>query len=368
MGLVNNVIGHGGGDAGNRKTSPYFIGAYYFPGWALLNNPDHPNRWGRILDDNNCPWRESLMGRYNGEDQYVIDNEINIAASNGIDYFAFDWYWITSSATSQLDQPINNFMVSPNASKMKFCLLVANHFNWPTSLADWDAIVNKWLSSYFGHAQYLKIDSKPLVIIFQPDNLDKKAILFGQSGASLIARANSLVPGGIYFVGATESHPFWVGAGKGLDSHGYKAATAYNYHYTWTNRNTSASTADKGPVSVSFKELSDIYLDSDDWISKNSAPLKYIVPMSCGWNQNGWGSFLPHDNCSPTVNEFNQHLLESRKFMDSTSACEFNVTGAGIRKVGVIYAWNEIGEGGYLTPTIEYQYGLCHQIAAVFKK
>lgn len=335
------------------------IGAYYFPGWHSTSSywNDLKGLPGSRSPGRSWPEIEPLLGFYSEEQQWVTEKHIDMAASYGIGFFAYDWYW--NGKSTYLNHAIDGYLQARNKKRLKFALLWANHSATPATLQEYSAMVDFWLKNYFHDKQYLKIDNKPVVIIFSPKQLRDNAEKFGKTTKELLtlARDKARLKGlaGIYFIGASTASSYWVR--DYLPSSGYDAITAYNYH---SRGFTGEFTGNEDiPYANDYSELLAGYKSHWEWILANST-LPYMVPISAGWDKRPWGSNTPHDHCDSTPASFRQMLTEAKKVM-SRHADKTN-------GLGIVYAWNEFGEGGYIEPTKKWKYQYLEAIKDVFGK
>lgn len=355
-----------------RQTNAYKLGAYYFAGWRT-EEPGvtwRPYPWSSISGDyaNRIP----LIGKYPEEQQWVIDSQIRQAYEFGLDFFAFDWYWSAGGSPATFhNHATDNFMSSANKSLMQFCIMAANHSTWPDSMTNWQAAVDYWIANYFADPQYYKINNNPVVIIFNADNLKTRATSFGSSTSALLAEARSRAVSagysGIYFISCTEAHPFWVGryggVDKYLDLNGYDALTAYNFGIRWTNRDLATSSAVNSGYAYSYKDLDDLYREAWDWVlAESGSQIPYWLPIHAGWDKRPWGGSSDPllDQKTPTADLFADHLSAAKARLDSYTS-ETN-------QHAIIYAWNEIAEGGFIEPSRRYGYTLLEKIRQVFER
>jgi len=123
---------------------PYAIGAWYYTGWSQTSDMQgfqsaaklgRWDPWGGVRDgykdpskvmensDKSFVPRQPAIGFYDQIGQPVMDEHIRQAASRGLSYFAFYWYWDADrQAESQNSTPIHRFVSSPYKSLMKFMI------------------------------------------------------------------------------------------------------------------------------------------------------------------------------------------------------------------------------------------------------
>jgi hypothetical protein len=316
------------------------LGAYYYAGWGGKNplddgKPEHA--WAKGLPEmvtrkmvTQFAGREPLWGWRDGTKQ-LMEKQIDLAADNGLAYFAFCWYWADNRGpinTEAIEKdtkhlPMQMFMKAGNNRKMEFCLLVANHEGFEILGAEaWKQAADYWIT-LFKHPRYLKVDGKPLLIIFSPGTADADGLAYLQKAAR-----EAGLPGVAVACN---------GAGKVED--GFSLRTNYGI------------IAGYGSPSERhlYKELYPLH--EKEWHGTSAQP--YIPVATSGWDRRPWeapdgvGNGVEpswyYDGRTP---EAFGHLLEMmRNWMDN------HPDETTKERLATIYAWNEIGEGGYLVPT-----------------
>jgi len=131
--------------------------------------------------------QKPLWGMQNEADPQVMEFQIDQAVKHGVNTFIYDWYWYDNRPF--LEQCLNDgFLGAANNSEMKFYIMWANHtattlWDLRTShenLPIWDGAVDfatfqqiarRWIEQYFSRENYYKIDNKPVLSIFDTNNL-----------------------------------------------------------------------------------------------------------------------------------------------------------------------------------------------------
>jgi len=329
----------------------YQIGVFYFPGWH--SSSDYWNDLkglpgsrspGRSWDD-----RLPLLGYYPEEEPWVSEKHIDWAAMHGIDFFAYDWYW--NGNTTYLDHAISAFLKAKNNSKLKFCLLWANHSEVPRSMPEFDTMVALWLERYFRQPTFYRVEGKPVVFVFDYGLLDQNARKFGTSGKALLERAVIMAQAaglpGVYFVATTNDRPSNDLEAR-IKAAGYSAYTGWNYV---VSRDPS--------ITADYSSMVDTYLDYYDTEARTDRILPYLVPASPGWDKRPWKANKPfvHVRENSTPAKFEKMLVGAKRLLDRQTTTP---------KILMIEAWNEFGEGAYIEPTKKWGMQYLEAIRKVF--
>ena len=313
------------------------IGAYYFDGWSGKNNSDAP--WAqnapthltkRMVDE--FPMREPIWG-WRDDSLEIMERQIDLAADNGIKFFAFCWYWSEDNKAIDIEKIKNDpkhtslglYLRAKNKDRLKFCLLVANHGVFEIKGSDNWGQAAEFLMPYFKDPQYMTVDGEPLLIIFNSsgagwndlDTVQKVAKGNGLSGVSVTA------------------------CSKGNLNAGYK----YRTHYNIKPRQFGNT-----PKKREYSELMDAQREA--WQGSDKQP--YIPIVTVGWDKRAWedptqeGNNFTHTwyyTDGRTPNKFKETLHDAIKWMDK------NPEQTAKERIILLYAWNEYGEGGYFAPT-----------------
>jgi hypothetical protein len=325
----------------------YDIGVFYFPGWLTGSQywKDIKGEAGSRSPGVAWPDRLPLLGYYPEEETWVAERHIEWASSNGITFFAYDWYWYGTNPDTEHAQQA--FLKAKNSNKLKFCLHWANHSETPKTVKEFDDMVLYWINNYFNKPAYFRIEDKPVIFIFSHDQLEANAAKFGESAKTLLARANNMATGkgykGIYLVAITNGKPN-DDIEKGFLGSGYNAYTGWNY------------VASKGARIDDYDVMVDSYLDFYA-AARTTKSLPYIATASPGWDSRPWSGNSALVRTNPTPEKFTRMLRGAKQLMDSN---------ARIPKILMIEAWNEFGEGSYIEPTKKWGFGYLEAIKKVF--
>lgn len=324
---------------GTAKKKPATIGVYYFDGWAgknrhadkpeepwAKNAPTHLTR--RFVEE--FPGREPVWG-WRDDDLAIMERQIDLAADNGVDFFLFCWYWrdnkgpinIAAIENDHHHKSMELYLKAKNKHRVKFALLVANHGGFEIlGTENWQAGVKYW-SKFFKDPQYIKVDKKPLLVLFGSRDITNDDLADMQD----VAKREGLKKG-LSIAGC---------GGAAKEKSGFNYSTHYNV------------TAGGNGRSEEHKYIELVEANKKAWGGTEQQP--YIPIITVGWDKRPWegpkglgqneGWYYTGE--SPEI--FRNYLASAIDWMNA------NPQKTTKEKVVLIYAWNELGEGGYLVPT-----------------
>jgi len=316
--------------AKNNDTSHDFIlGAYYFDGW---NEGSH-----HITSDlkEYYKMREPVWGWVTSTSD-IVDSQIKAAADAGIKFFAFDWYFRNGTDDYPLNHALNLYLLSPDKNRLKFCLMVANHDPFVIGPDNWDAASKIWIK-LFKSSGYLTVNKRPLIIFFSPSSLIEhfgSAAKVKEAFASLRDEARKEGLGGVSIAACVYNNVKDVGD---ADACGFDVMTGYNYHGYGLQKGREVTPIDS--MQVADRRVWDGIRD------RSSKP--YIPVATLNWDPRPWRpdtAFVPH---------FSGYSMQSvyRSVMALRKWTSKNARHTPKEKIALMYAWNENGEGGWLTPS-----------------
>ena len=327
------------------QPEPMKLGAYYWDGWyevrpdwqwtpRLMNEfADREPTWGWLTD---------------GVDK--MEMQIDLAADHGLGFFAFDWYY-PETYENPMNEAVDRFLLSENRGRMEFCLLVANHSGFLIYPDTWPDAVERFLP-YLASERALKVDGKPVIIFFSSGELEKCLGGEKQVKRSLDYLREECVKAGLpgcYVMactfaerngdGSVTSRWYdWSYSTLKYRAMGYDAETGYNYH---------RSSLPDGSFEYPFRQLS---ADHElTWRMKaRHGRIDYMPVLNGGWDCRPWesGDDDPNRSCySPdrTPEDFYDHVRAAIQWTKQNPR-------ASAGGLAIFYAWNEMGEGGYILP------------------
>ena len=370
----------------------YTVACYYFPNYHVdtRNIEAHGPDWTEweLVKRARPRWRGHrqprvpLWGYEDEADPSVMARKIDAAADHGVDAWIFDWYYYDDGPFLQrcLDE---GFMKAPNAERMRFGLMWANH-DWinihPCGLRigrdlmypgavtpdTFDAITDLVVERYFAHPSYWLVEGRPYFSIY---DLGK----FVEGLGGLPAAREALEA----FRGKTVAAGF-----PGLELN----------VVLWSVRVLPSETSITDPVElvrylgfdsigsyvwihhVALKEFPET---SYDWVMEAAAahweetvaryPQAFHPNVTMGWDAsprtiqsdvylNAGYPFMPTITGN-TPARFEEALRRARGFLDRHGELPGIVT---------LNAWNEWTEGSYLEPDADHGMAYLEAIARVF--
>ncbi len=319
-------------------TTPYEIGIYYFPGWS-------PDQWDRWQKQKGFPERDPALGFYREGDPEVADWHVKWAVENGISFFMYDWYW--RDGHIDLESGLEDgYLKAKYRDYLKFCVMWANHAGFADhSLDQLLTVTDYWIENYFQLECYYKIDDKPVVSFFAPNNLTND--LHGNENVraafdAMRQRVQDAGLPGIYFIACGDNSP---SSQERFKAEGYDAISAYNYA-------RAGATSQRSSYECLMNSHVPIWNNS---LTDNT--LVYIPLLTTGWDSRPWHGEDALVRFGRSTEFFKAGLLSMKEWMDTND-----------RKIGLLEAWNEWGEGSYIEPNTEFGFGDLEAIRSVFAR
>ncbi|MBP5730791.1 MAG: glycoside hydrolase family 99-like domain-containing protein [Clostridia bacterium] len=359
----------------------YDVAAYIWPSYTGREDrtrifwPNGEGEWqtvraaGARYEGHDWP-RKPLLGYKDEADPATMAEQIDLAASHGVNVFIYDWYWYDRRPF--LENCLNDgyLPAARNDPRVKFYLMWANHdagvlwdkrnsdrqflpggqppvWRGDIDLAEFRIVCRRVIERYFFDPLYYTIDGKPVFSIYEMSNLIK-----GLGGVDNTRRAldefrEMCVKAGLpgLHLQMVVTHPAaasWPGTttpgmcrALGIDS-----LTHYQYvHFVAAGR----------PYADALKE---VYAE---WERVPSAyGLPYFPHVSVGWDASP--RFVEYTGGTYTGNTpelFGEAMRAAAAFADKHPENPRLIT---------VNSWNEWTEGSYLLPDDLHGYGYLDEI------
>ncbi|GAB3940739.1 hypothetical protein GCM10028805_03000 [Spirosoma harenae] len=312
------------------------LGAYYFDGWSGLTS-------GHITEAllDSFPERKPIWGWLTSSPA-IVQKQIDAAANAGISFFSFCWYPTSqnnkTSQTNPLNRALGFYLKAPNQKRLKFCLMVANHQGFFIGPSEWKNVSEAWLT-LFKQPQYIKVNGKPLLIFFTINSLLQK---FGNAQAvhqaldslRTAAQGQGLTGVSIAVCQAGSKEDQILARQCGVD-----ILTGYNYHSAGFRRNNQVVPIDS--LIVGSRRIWNQFIES---------PVPYIPVATLNWDPRPWAATNKSYANSSRYTGYSSGSVY-RSITDAIKWINQHPNNTPKERIILTYAWNENGEGAWLTPT-----------------
>lgn len=324
------------------------LGAYYFDGWSgpLTNYHFNGLPFGLYQD------RQPLSG-WQDNSPCAVEQQLAWARRFGIDFFVFDWYFNAevNDPGEDLNSALKISHSLPDRHGMQYAILYVDAPPFVVAPADWTTAVGEW-TSYFTDPAYVLVNGKPLFLVIDMGNMRQafgSSVAVADAFAALRTAAQARGFPGVYIVGGIAV----ANGSAGQDAlfpdltmaqaDGYDALSAYNYPY--------APPAFDGMLP--FSTLS----GAGKWIWNQVAlksPVPFISIAMDGWDPRPWDEregltqFMMYYSRSP--NEVATFVSDAITWAESNPKLRPEASPAP--PIVLVEAWNELGEGSYMVPTV----------------
>ncbi len=296
------------------------IGAIRWDAW-LQGNDDNTRGWVGSSLYTTYSYRQPFYGWYTiGVPNHaaIIDQEIDYASSHHLDYWAFDWYPEQGEAEAVIQGPFNDYMASSKHNQMKFAFIVQSY--WGNYLGKWDLVYVPYFVNHFRDSQYVMMNGNcPLVYLFAAS---------GFTAAQLQSLTNATTAAGLgapYYVENTGDLGAATALGlPALSFYGDGQQSPGSGHQCWSaqvSKDTSRFGAYGSLLTVASLTAVDDPRPRDD------------TPGIHNYHYGFWVD-------EPTYGQWEAHLKNAYDWLNN------NASKATNPPLILIYAWNEIDEGG----------------------
>ncbi len=322
------------------KTS-ILIGAQDCPIWES----EHAELWKQVIRH---PERTPALGLYDQKSPEIADWETKWAVEHGISYFVYCWYRTTQGGpvTTQFSSAIHDALFKSRfVDKMKFTIMWENQNRGKAGVSDekdlMDNLLPFWMTNYFLHPSYLKIDNKPLLFIYRPEFLvqDLGSVENVHRAFERMRQAcRDRGFAGLYLLGeyrGTDPAQLKLMKSLGLD---------YTFAYCWPVANNPT------PQRAIEAQMSFIRRTAE----LNILPeIVNVTQGWSGWNDEGTIWRIPPKN-------YQTLLTQAKQFIATLPKDQLG------SKTLLLDNWNEWSEGHYLAPHREYGFGYLDAVRKVF--
>lgn len=331
--------------------SERYMGMIYCPLWKP---GDH---YGWHMLERSRPWRKPALGWYDESLPEVTDWEIKWNVEHGVDFLLYCWYRAYGNEGKSVEQNLSHgihdgLFHARYQDRIKFCIMWTNtEYSGAAGLDDiMSNLLPFWIETYFKRSNYLVIDNKPVLPIYDMRRLIKD---LGDEQAVREAldtmRAACVAEGfdGLWIT--AESRHWWPDYLETMAACGFDASFAY----CWNNV----------PDGASEEEAHDTILSNHrkrmEW---NLLP--DIPTVSAMWDPSLWEQYVNPDRKS---SHYHMSPEGFRRVCEDVKALTDALPESSLaRRMILVDNWNEWGEGHYLAPCREHGFAYLDVLRDVF--
>lgn len=359
------------------------VGVYYFPNWG----PVFRSEWQLIRDaqprfSGHKQPKKPLWGFENEENPQVMAKKIDVAAQHGVDAFIFCWYYFDPANLERpggkyLSEALENgFMPASNAGDVSFALMWANHdvgdMKGAIAPETFEEMTTYIVEHYFNHSAYWKIDGNPYFSIYEFDTFLKIFDNDVVQARNALERFREKVKA----AGFPDLHlnlVLWGLKGELLSQAFEIADVSSTTSYVWIHHNVL-----QGFPTAQYDAEAHRYFNSVAYGGASNGlqnpahtlPVPYYPNVTMGWdasprtrNAADWN--LRRDYPFGAVMVGNTPYVFKRALAQAKRVAIQNESG---HRIVTVNAWNEWGEGSYLEPDTESQFGYLEALKEVFEQ
>lgn len=270
--------------------------------------------------------------------QATIDAEITAALQAGLQFWAFDSY----QPDDTLSLPLQLYLTSALRGRLRFCML-GQTSNWGVGGQDQPSLYRDIrMMTQPGYMTVL--GNRPLYFVLDGSSAQTSGLPDGS-----VAEAIAMVRQAVHLAGGGDPYIVWLSGAALVDYNNVAAA-----RQAGADACGAYATPRLNGSEQPFSAL--VGAANADWQGRASAGFPMVPTAMTGWDQRPLietqQPFYPisgdlsmgnyYDTADPTA--VGAHVVQMVQFMQAEpDACD--------AQVGLIYAWNELAEGGWIMPT-----------------
>ncbi len=271
--------------------------------------------------------------------QATIDDEIDAAVKAGLSFWAFDSY----QPGDDLSDALALYLSSSKRGLLGFCML-GQSSNWAGAApAIYSSALDRDIAM-MSQAGYVKVlGGRPLYFVLDASSQQTASLQGGVAAAIAYVRQQSIQ--------ANAGNPFivWLSGAALADYNNTAAALA-------AGADAAGAYACPGtPIgAAAYSELA--VLAATDWSNRAAADFPMVPTAMTGWDLRPLIETLqPFYPIAPSLSASDYYLqgeagAVAAHVRDAVAFCVDNPQ-ACVANVALVYAWNELAEGGWLMPT-----------------
>ncbi len=321
------------------------VGAHNCPLWER----ERADLWDQVVKRHQE--RTPALGIYAQDNPEIADWETKWAVEHGVSYFIYCWYRTSQGGpvTTMFEQSAfdDAFFKSRFENKIKFAIMWENQRRGVAGINDEKDLLENlmpyWIEKFFKRENYLKIDNKPVLFVYQPHDVARDLGSDENAKAAFTAMREACKNAGfdgLYLLGeyrGTDPNILQSFKDLGLD---------YVFAYCW---HIGGSPTPQHAIDMQMHYLREV--------QKHREIMPQIVTLSQGWS--GWKDEGSIWKIPPK--DYETLLRRGKEFIERN--IPKNELGS---KILILDNWNEWSEGHYIAPYREYGFGYLDAVRRVF--
>lgn len=339
----------------------YLVGAFYFPGWkGETHQPGYG--WAKIVP---FPDRTPLLGYYDEGSPEVADWEIKWALEHGIRYFVYCWYRNRDNVGRpvtvrdlRLGHAIHEGLFKAKyGSRFQFAIMWAD----ATGVASADDLLQNllpfWINDYFKRPNYLKVDRKPVLFVYDPERVVKQLGGVEKVRAALdqvhaICQEQGFA-GLLVLCRTSRADPELTARNRDC---GCDAQFAYTMNHPKERRPSPQDAIAQQIDTIKASERDDI--------------LPFVPTATMGWDPMPWQKPNGPAGLRPeTMTRWRLAPEQFQSLIEQVKALMDDLPSGSLgRRMLLLDNWNEWGEGHFIAPHAGAGFGYLRAVREVFTR
>jgi hypothetical protein len=337
------------------SADPFTVGVFLCPLWktGCINGRE----WANIAK---FPERKPVLGWYDEGDPEVTDWEVTYLLDHGISFAMVCWYRELGNHGRPVKPWLGHWLHdglfrSRYGEKLRFALMWENHTPKADSRASradlLEHLLPFWIDTYFKRPNYLSIDGKPLLMLYNMDNFIRDLGGDGEARAAVDAMRSECQRRGLKGLVVMGEHHGRTNPRADMAAVGVDAIASYHWP-TFTEHY---------PKDVTPAAL--IAAQEKCWRGLAQASVPAAVTVSAGWDDRPWEPLKPDVErklwqLAPA--EFATLCRRAKAFANSQADRN------PFARMILLDNWNEFGEGHYIFPHEEHGFAYLDAVRDVF--
>ncbi len=346
-----------------KVSSDYTIGVHYYPAWKKGGAEVHKG-FDQFLD---YPERMPLLGRYDENNPEVVDWEIKWAVEHGINCFIYCWYRRQNSMDRKitvddlrLGHGIHEGLFRAKYAKMiKFAIMFEAQSRWAnTNTKDFEEnLLPFWMEQYFTKENYLVIDNKPVVYVYDFQNRVRDGFGSPEAQAEAFAKAQDYAKKfGFDGINFQIEYRF-----DDLSRYAEYRAGGYDTTFSYCWPITPLRPTQDEIINEQMKHM---------FIRASEDPYYFIPTASKQWDPRPRMDIMPQlYGTEKTSSLWNLEPSSWRRLLENIKGLMDSMPKDALSsKMLILDNWNEWDEGHYLSPHYEGGFKYLQAVREVFTK